>query len=90
MQVRSFSSVAVNASNPEVLERLNSLAVVDVSKVFKAKVEPLHVPYYKLLTLEELEKVSSSSKLKSAIVYDPLPEISIHSMTLHLRIYFRY
>jgi len=57
VQARSRSSVAVKASDPQVKDLLNSLAIPDVSKVLKSKVEPLRVPYYKLLTMEELEKV---------------------------------
>ena len=61
--------MAVEATDPRVQELLNSLAIPDVSKVLGSKVEPLRVPHYKLLTLEELEKVIVHRK------DDPLPYI---------------
>lgn len=50
--------MSVDPGDPAVQQLLDSLAIPDVPKVLKTKIEPLRVPYYKLLTLEELEKVS--------------------------------
>lgn len=49
--------MAVKPDHPRVQELLNNMSGLDLSKVMAARKEPLVVPHYQLLTLEELQKV---------------------------------
>ena len=55
---RTRPSVSVQDERVQAL--LSQLTGMDLDKVFAARKEPLMPPTYKLLTLEELEKVETS------------------------------
>lgn len=50
--------VAVTPDSPDVLVLLNNLAGLDLNKVMARRKEPLVVPRYQLMTLEQLQDVS--------------------------------
>lgn len=65
-------AVAVEPNNPEVLRILNSLAGLDLNRVMAKRREPLVVPHYQLMTLEQLQQV------RGLFVYCPITEL-VHS-----------
>lgn len=50
--------VAVNPNHPEVQSLLGKLTGLDLNKVMARRKEPLVVPHYQLMTLEQLQNVS--------------------------------
>ena len=52
------TSTAVKPDHPEVQRLLNSLAGLDLDRVMAKRREPLVVPHYQLMTLEQLKQVS--------------------------------
>ena len=50
--------VAVEPDNAEVQALLLNLAGLDLHKVMARRKEPLLIPHYKLMTLEQLQEVS--------------------------------
>lgn len=50
--------VAIEPDNPQVLRLLSRLSGLDLDKVMAKRREPLVVPHYQLMSLEELEQVS--------------------------------
>lgn len=50
--------VAVDPSHPQAKSLLNNLGGLNLNKVMERRKEPLLVPYYKLMTLEQLEEVN--------------------------------
>lgn len=59
MQARLHT--AVKPSDPKVQALLSNLAGLDLTKLMARRQEPLIVPHYKLMTLEELQEVSSKA-----------------------------
>ena len=63
MLARKYSS-SVFPSDPRAQLLLNNLAGLDVEKVLPRRKEPLVVPRYKLMTLDELDEVSGKGRLE--------------------------
>ena len=59
--VQASSSPAVHVQDERVQTLLSQLTGLDLDKVFTPRKEPLQLPTYKLMTMEELEKVKFSS-----------------------------
>ena len=56
-QVLPKPAVAIESGNPEVLRLLTKLSGLNLDRVMAKRREPLVVPHYQLMTLEELEHV---------------------------------
>lgn len=61
INVHSRPTVAVEPDNPEIVAILNSLAGLNLDRVMAKRREPLVVPHYQLMTLEQLQEVSGLS-----------------------------
>ena len=60
----STRTVAVKPDDAQVKTLLASLAGLDLHKVMARRKEPLLVPHYKLMTLEQLQEVGDGKKKK--------------------------
>ena len=50
--------MGINPGDPKVMSLLNNLVELDLDKGIIKRVEPLVLPHYKLMTLEQLQEVS--------------------------------
>lgn len=66
-------AVAVEPNNPEVLRILNSLAGLDLNRVMAKRREPLVVPHYQLMTLEQLQQVQKGTQNRTREILQPPP-----------------
>ena len=70
---QAVQSVAVNPGDAEVQSLLVNLAGLDLHKVMARRKEPLLVPHYQLMTLEQLQEVDSFSCYRVLCGRNPIP-----------------